>query len=117
MESRLLDVINEFYSGNAQLYCNYRKPRGGDHQAKGFSPQGAEAKEMTLWGGMTAVAGQGDHSEWLRVRIAGMHPVWGWCVLPLVFPREQITVRRALMGETEGGIEFSSNCPLCQYQH
>lgn len=48
VESRLLDVINEFYSGNAQLYCNYRKPRGGDHQAKGFSPQGAEAKEMTL---------------------------------------------------------------------
>lgn len=46
-----------------------------------------------------------------------MHTVLEWCALPLVSPREHCTVRRALMGKREGGIEFSSNCPLCQYRH
>lgn len=48
VESRLLDLVGEFYRGNVQLYCNYRTPMGGDHQAKSFSPQGTGAKEMTL---------------------------------------------------------------------
>lgn len=50
METRLLDLIDEFYSGNAQFYCNDMTPTGEDHQAKGCSLQGTGAEEMTLWG-------------------------------------------------------------------
>lgn len=72
---------------------------------------------MTSWGAWLLWISQGDPSDWLWVQTVQIHPSFGWRLLSFVSSKEQVTERRALVGEREGGMRFSSNCAVCQYQH
>lgn len=66
MGSRLLYLIDEFYSENAQT-CD-KTPTGGNHQAEGFSLHGTGVEEISLWGAGLLFLHQSYCSEWLQVQ-------------------------------------------------